>query len=590
MRTPLLPWRSELARALALAGIFALAGSLIAWLLIPRAPGGVDPKAPAPHFTLLGETLPDGPEAAERALQLVRRYAASPIVVKTPDGKRHEVPRAALGAEIEKVRLARLISDARDPASPTRRSLADSRPKAPVPLPVPIVLNPQRAIPTLMQLKDRADQPPLDARLDLETRKLLDEQAGIELDVYATFASIEQAIRSGQSEVEAIAARPSPRLLASKLGNVNFDQVLGVFETPYARGQKNLLRTFNLRLAASKLDGHIVMPGEVFDFNEVVGPRDEAHGYKDAPVIAEGELVDGTGGGTCQIAGTLHGAAFFAGLKIVSRRPHTRPSSYIKMGLDAAVAYPTTTLKFRNPFDFPVVLHETVREGVVRAEILGPKRTLTVTYVRKILEVAPFEEVERPDPKLPSGTRVLSQRGIPGFKIQRYRIVRDGAIAVREKSTDTYPPTMQIVRVGTGESGESKAEDDNHPEYVADEYLTMTQGPGIRTTSAAGEDASTGILERRIPGKTGVRGWMEKAGMHVFKSERGTDCEDDAEGCARGGDRDNAKADASKADGKKDGKDKDAKDKGVKAKDAKDGGKAAPKDGGKKKKGSSKPG
>ena len=574
MRNPLPAWRSELARGITLACIFALAGGVIAWLLIPRAPGGVDPKAPVPQFTMLGETLPNGPEAAERALQMVRRYAASPMIIKTPDGKRHEIPRAALGAEIEKVRLARLVSDARDPASPTRRTLADLRPKGPVALPVPIALNPQRAVPTLMQLKDRADQPAIDARLDLESRKLLDEQAGIELDVYATFAKVEQAMRAGEKEVDAIAQRPEPRLKSKTLGNVSFDQVLGAFETPYARGQKNLLRTFNLRLAASKLDGHIIMPGELFDFNDVVGPRDEAHGYKDAPVIAEGELIDGTGGGTCQIAGTLHGASFFAGLKIVSRRPHTRPSSYIKMGLDAAVAYPTTTLKLRNEFDFPVVLHETVKDGVVRAEILGPKRKLTVTYVRKILEVAPYEEVERPDPKLPSGARVLSQRGIPGFKIQRYRIVRDGAMAFREKSTDTYPPTMQIVRVGTGESGEKSVEDDAHPEYVADEYLTMTQGPGIRTTAAAGEDSSTGILERRVPGRTGQRGWLEKAGMKVFKSDHDKDCADDAEGCDK--DRDKAKADGSKSDATKtdtsktDKKKDGAKDKAPKKKKGKD--------------------
>jgi len=576
MRNPLPAWRSELARGIALACIFALAGGMIAWLLIPRAPGGVDPKAPAPQFTMLGETLPAGADAAERALQMVRRYAASPMVIKTPDGKRHEIPRAALGAEIEKVRLARLVADARDPASPTRRTLAEQRPKGPVALPVPIILNPQRAVPTLMQLKDRADQPSIDARLDLESRKLLDEQAGIELDVYATLAKLELAMRAGEKEVDAIAQRPEPRLKAKTLGNVSFDQVLGVFETPYARGPKNLLRTFNLRLAASKLDGHIIMPGELFDFNDVVGPRDEAHGYKDAPVIAEGELIDGTGGGTCQIAGTLHGASFFAGLKIVSRRPHTRPSSYIKMGLDAAVAYPTTTLKIRNEFDFPVVLHETVKDGVVRAEILGPKRKLTVTYVRKVLDVTPYEEVERPDPKLASGARVLSQRGIPGFKIQRYRIVRDGAMAFREKSIDTYPPTMQIVRVGTGEAGDKHAEDDTHPEYVADEYLTMTQGPGIRTTAAAGEDSSTGILERRVPGRTGQRGWMEKAGMKAFKSDHDKECADDAEGCDKDRDKakadgtktDGAKTDTSKADKKKDGA-KDAKDKTPKKKKGK---------------------
>src|SRR5690606_9944049 len=120
------------------------------------------------------------------------------------------------------------------------------------------------------------------------------------------------------------------------------------------------------------------MPGEEFDFNAVVGPRDEAHGYRVATVIAQGELVDGLGGGTCQISGTLHAAALFAGLEIAERYPHSRPSSYIKLGLDATVAYPSITYRVRNPFDYPVVLHEKVAGGVVRAEILGPERKHTV--------------------------------------------------------------------------------------------------------------------------------------------------------------------------------------------------------------------
>jgi len=176
-------WRSELTRGLALAAIFAVAGALIAWLLVPTAPRGIDPKAPAPEFTLLGTKLPNTPAAADQALQLVRRYAASTMVIKTPDGKRHEVARAALGAEIERVRLARLVADARDPASPMRRQLGEARPKEPVKLPVPIVINAQRGLPALMQLKDLADQPSMDARLDLESRKLIGEKEGIEIDV-----------------------------------------------------------------------------------------------------------------------------------------------------------------------------------------------------------------------------------------------------------------------------------------------------------------------------------------------------------------------------------------------------------------------
>src|SRR5262249_19202153 len=249
--------------------------------------------------------------------------------------------------------------------------------------------------------------------------------------------------------------------------------------------------------------------------NQVVGPRDEANGYKVAPVIAEGELVDGIGGGTCQISGTLHGAAFFSGLDIVERYPHTRPSAYIKMGLDATVVYPTINFRLKTPFSFPVVLHETVKNGVVRAEILGPRHALTVTFIRRVLEAMPYEEVERPDKDLPHGTRVLGQRGVPGFKLRRYRIVRDGSHAVRDRWDDMYPPTTQIVRVGMGDASEesnSKALDDPHAEYVADELLVMTEG------ADSDDEAGGNLTETREPGRFGDGGWTEAAGMPFYRS------------------------------------------------------------------------
>jgi hypothetical protein len=240
-----------------------------------------------------------------------------------------------------------------------------------------------------------------------------------------------------------------------------------------------------------------------------------------AKVIAEGELVDGIGGGTCQISGTLHGAAFFAGLEIVERYPHTRPSSYIKMGLDATVVYPTINFRIKNPFPFPVVLHETVKNGVVRAEILGPKRSRTVTLIRRIMDAIPYEEVERPDKTLPSGVRLLGQRGVAGFKLRRYRLVREGAHATRERWDDVYPPTTQIVRVGTGEAVDTKnkAEDDPHGEYLADELLIVTQGPDDDSGGSAKESGAT--QENREPGRFGEPGWTEGAGMPLWKSKAG---------------------------------------------------------------------
>src|SRR5260221_7960731 len=173
--------------------------------------------------------------------------------------------------------------------------------------------------------------------------------------MHPTLAGLERPLAAGQPKAPLVFASQAGRRTKKDLGHVAVDTVLGFFETNYDRSAKAAARTYNLRLAASKIDGTVLLPGETFDFNELVGPRDEANGYKVAPVIAEGELVDGIGGGTCQISGTLHGAAFFAGLDIVERYPHTRPSAYIKMGLDATVVLPSNHLPVKNSFHFPVV-------------------------------------------------------------------------------------------------------------------------------------------------------------------------------------------------------------------------------------------
>jgi hypothetical protein len=180
-------------------------------------------------------------------------------------------------------------------------------------------------------------------------------------------------------------------------------------------------------------------------------------------------------------------------------------------------------MRLKNTFEFPIVLHETVKNGVVRAEILGPRRTRTVTLIRRIIDAIPYEEVERPDKGLPSGVRLLAQRGVAGFKLRRYRIVRDGTNAVRERWDDVYPPTTQIIRVGAGEPSKDKpnVNDDAHPEYLADELLVATQGPDEKDqsedASGSGNSHEDNMFESREPGRFGKPGWTEQAGMPFWR-------------------------------------------------------------------------
>ena len=519
--------RAELARVFACMMLGGIAG----YLLVPPR-GATSPSAaqyPMPGVVLEGRPLRmdgDAASSLDAARSIAREWAARKVVIAVPGGPPRPMTREQLGARIDGARLAAMVMQLRDPGSPLRRAHAAAAHGKlaiePIRFPLPASIDGARALATLVALKDDVDRRPTDARLDVGGHKVIPDEAGWRMDVHATLGRVDAAILvrgpgdATPDQIEAVVQAVPASRTAAQIADIELSDVIGWFETRYARDVKHEARTFNLRLAASKLDGHVLMPGEVFDFNEVVGPRSEANGYKVATVIAQGELVDGIGGGTCQVAGTLHGAAFFAGLDIVERKPHTRPSFYIKMGMDAAVAYPAITLKLRNPFPYPVVFHETVEGGVARAEILGPKRTRDVTFVRKTSEVTPFTEKEVTDAKIPKGERVLTQRGIPGFKITRYRLLRDGSFAVRERMTDVYPATIQIWRVGTGEPDPKfDPHDDEHPEYVADDYLAISQGPSIivpRTGQPSTEPGGA-MVESRVAGRYGTHGWTEREGF-----------------------------------------------------------------------------
>jgi len=500
----------------------ALIGSALGLLVLPTAPA--DPSGEAlPLVHYLGAPLALDRGAIDMALSRTRSFAKQSVTLELPEGRFHTLSLARMGIEIDTVRLTNQLLDARDASSQLRALWRDVAQGDHTPsreagidrshdLPVALTLDPEQALPEILRLKDKVDRAPRDARLDLEHKTVLPHVTGRSLDVDRTLWAVERALARGQLRAKAVVVETEPHRRSESLSGLSFERVLGHFETHYSTADKDKDRTFNLHLAATKLDGTVLLPGEVFDFNQTLGPRDEANGYRVATVIADGELVDGIGGGTCQISGTLHGAAFFAGLEIVERYPHTRPSSYIKMGMDATVVYPTINFRVRNSFPFPVVLHQTVRGGIVRAEVLGPDVDQVVTLIRRIDEALPYEQIERPDDRLPRGTRVLAQRGIPGFRLHRYRILRQGSHTVRERWRDIYPPTTQVIRVGTGPAREdTHAEDVRVPEYLADELLVLTQKRPEGTT--LGEFA-----ENREAGRFGQAGWTRAAGMPFWES------------------------------------------------------------------------
>jgi vancomycin resistance protein YoaR len=218
-------------------------------------------------------------------------------------------------------------------------------------------------------------------------------------------------------------------------------------------------RNFNLKLAASKLNGVVLAPGKELSFNDTVGERSEKEGYKIAHVITAGEMVDGLAGGTCQISTTLFGAAFFAGLDIVRMTSHSRPSAYTPLGFDATVVWPNTDLKLKNPYDFPVVIHYRVANGEALVEVLGKPRPYDkIVFERHVLESTPFSTEERLDPEIPQGVTSIDQAGFNGYKLERFRKFYKGKRLVKkDKWIIDYKPVTEYIRRGTSTDPTAKA-------------------------------------------------------------------------------------------------------------------------------------
>ncbi|MCH2109759.1 MAG: peptidoglycan binding domain-containing protein, partial [Polyangiaceae bacterium] len=259
--------------------IFALclfAGSALALLILPRAPRP-NRLAQEAFVSLAGQDFPLDKNAEERATAAVGDWLRQPFSLRLPDGSYEALNLSDYGATLDNARLEILLRDARDPQSALRShqeeawSMKEKQNKertSPLALrlELPIIIDRKAATKQLLGLKEIIDRAPRDARLDVQTGKIKEDQSGWSLDIDGTLERIEEAAQQGQRESQAALIETKPRRKADELKDVDIDNVLGHFSTRYSQARKDRDRTFNLQLAASRLDGTVLLPGEVFDF------------------------------------------------------------------------------------------------------------------------------------------------------------------------------------------------------------------------------------------------------------------------------------------------------------------------------------
>ncbi len=242
-----------------------------------------------------------------------------------------------------------------------------------------------------------------------------------------------------------------PNVTIDQIGTEAFPDQLSTFTTRYDASDKD--RTTNLVLACQKLNGKVIKPGETFSYNATLGPRSYATGYKNAKVYENGQVVDGIGGGICQISSTLYNAALMSDMEIVERRNHQFVTSYVGAGRDATVVYGLTDFRFKNTRTYPVRIVASAKSGIATISIFGIKeadREYTYSFSTKTISTIPYTTKYVEDSTLAPGKEVVKQKGANGLVTETYMTKRLNGKVISTKllSKDTYSAMQRIINRG----------------------------------------------------------------------------------------------------------------------------------------------
>lgn len=241
-----------------------------------------------------------------------------------------------------------------------------------------------------------------------------------------------------------------PNVKTSDIGIEAFPDLLSSYSTSFASSSSN--RATNVSLATNKINGKVLMPGEVFSFNNTVGKRTPQAGFKVAGVYMNGQVATDYGGGICQVSSTLYNAVLRANLEIVDRSNHMFEVGYVPIGTDATVSWGAPDFKFKNSRSYPIkiVTSSSNRKCVVKFYGLKESEEYDIEIVSYRTGSVPYRTTYTTDSSLAAGQQKVIQRGSNGAKSVAYRIrKKNGQVISKELlSKDTYDPHNQIIAVG----------------------------------------------------------------------------------------------------------------------------------------------
>jgi vancomycin resistance protein YoaR len=287
---------------------------------------------------------------------------------------------------------------------------------------------------------------------------IIPAQSGVALDVPRSAAALLAAAESSGSRVaRLVISTVNVGRTTAAAHAMGITGVVGSYETFYG-GDPN--RIHNVQLVAHLVDGKLIAPGATFSFNQATGERSAAKGFLEAPVIIDGELQTGLGGGVCQVSTTVFNAAYEAGLPITARTNHALYISHYPLGRDATVNYPDVDLKFVNDTPHWLLLRTFVGSASLVVTLYGAPQ-----HRRVVSEAAPLELVGPPpvqkklDPSLAPGTTEVQDPGESAYSTSVHRLVYAPGGKLLSDATwySNYVASPEIVLVGPTPKPKPKA-------------------------------------------------------------------------------------------------------------------------------------
>lgn len=268
-----------------------------------------------------------------------------------------------------------------------------------------------------------------------------------------------------------------PKVTIAQIGSEAFPDLLATYTTRYDASDAN--RTTNLRIACQKINDKVVLPGETFSYNKTLGERSTATGYKNAKVYENGQVVDGIGGGICQITSTLYNTVLMSNLEIIERRNHQFVTSYTPAGRDATVVYGQTDFKFKNTRKYAIKIKANISGGIATVSIYGMKEEneYVISFNTKTISTIPYTVKYIDDNTLDVGKEKVKQKGANGIITETYmtKSLNGKVVSTQLLSKDTYNAMQKIILKGTkGITTNEKDNKDNKDNNINVEIKTNT--------------------------------------------------------------------------------------------------------------------